>query len=348
MYSTLNTRLGVVLMTVLMVTVVAGIASKPTSQLGANTVESESPQVAREAQAGDILDILASQDSQLCSTGFGASYEMRIPSHPFDPKQSLEIMAAELTCDNASRAIYTVSGYDAAPMYRPPVQDDQNALDYDDLGNYLLWRTDEKSVLSAPDLNDTRAATQVFEVSPDGAVTPGALHVQSFLYAIGSDENLYEFDHFLFCVGRGFSQHLALLVSSTPLGEGLIEVVATGSYGSGFTGTWVLIVDENADFLVRSAAFTEDEHNETVLTVSSLGALSSNGLSIGESGQITFDRVIAPDYVVEVVVTSFQGTTDAQLLTDVRDNVTALLANGDEIVDYRVEPPTRSYVGEGG
>ena len=125
-----------------------------------------------------------------------------------------------------------------------------------------------------------------------------------------------------------------------------MEVKATGSYGAGMTGTWVLTVDENADFLIRAAAFTEDQNGEIVFTTTSVGTLSSNGLSIGQSGRVSFPATGGPDYVIDVSVTSFDGMTDTQLLTDARTDVTAPLVTGDEIVDYRSDPPTRTFVGD--
>ncbi|MCP3903610.1 MAG: hypothetical protein GY715_08235 [Planctomycetes bacterium] len=293
--------------------------------------------------AGDILAELAARDAALCSGGFTSTFEMRLPAVLFDAGQGDEVDQGIVTCSATEVGVSLDATYEQDPIHRAVDTFNYHEMDVDEALNLIVWRTAAKQTLSAPDLNDTIADKEVLIVDSGNVVISTDPHRMLYRYAVGEDDNIFVYEQFLLASGRGYAQHLATLVSETPLGGGLTEVVATGTYGVGYPGTWTLIVDTLADLLVRSASFVDDETAEVALTTTCTGSLTDGGQTIGASGTYNYDVNAGHIYTVEFTNLTFVATTDAILLLDLRTAITAPPLKGSETVDYSVEPPVRIF-----
>ena len=109
-----------------------------------------------------------------------------------------------------------------------------------------------------------------------------------YLYPIGDENSLFEFNHICLAMGRGFTKYIERISEVHELNDTL-RVIAPGVYLR--SGTWQLEI-ERAEFLVRSASFTPHLANEPSLTIRNSGLLKSETQSVSEKAEI---------------VTSFEG-----------------------------------------
>ena len=144
-------------------------------------------------------------------------------------------------------------------------------VDYDLNSNLILWRETKKHGLSAADNNSSYVELDMHRVDKAGGVIEKISYVQLQRYRPGDADNLYEISHILMALGGGFSEHLERITETKALRSGSLQVVAQGSYGPTLRGTWKLVVDPEADYLVQNASFVKDGTSEPLLTFESSG-----------------------------------------------------------------------------
>ena len=292
-----------------------------------------------------LLDGLHARDDA-SSKGFSMALQARIPAHPFDLGQGTAIKTCQVTNDGASQALKCDYRYPRDPVYRASDVLGYGPVDYDLNSNLILWRETKKHGLSAADNNSSYVELDMHRVDKAGGVIEKISYVQLQRYRPGDADNLYEISHIFMALGGGFSEHLERITETKALRSGSLHVVAQGSYGPTLRGTWKLVVDPEADYLVQNASFVKDGTSEPLLTFESSGIFRAAGVpALARRGVMR--RRLRADFVYEISVElqSYVPGPDPRLLDEARKRVTSALPDGAEIIDLSSQPPSRRFIG---
>src|SRR5262249_23006475 len=124
---------------------------------------------------------------------------------------------------------------------------------------------------------------------------------------------------------------------------GLEGFRATGSFGPGLHGEWVVLVEPEADYLVRYARFTADGESHPGITIQTVGVVRADSLTLAKQGTFTYIYDRRGSYEASVTIGALSSQTDAQLIETVRGRVTGNLPAGAETIDFRKAEPERSF-----
>lgn len=292
-----------------------------------------------------ILNALKASDVAL-SDSFTVVFELRVPASTFNADQGTLVKECTLTYLDGVIGLSMVTTQADDLIYSlPGPENGLKTMDYDKDRNLLVWRSNSKNCLNAPDLNLSIDEQELFVVSPSGEVTSNHVHNQAYKYAIGSEENAYEFGQFRLATGHGYSQHLKSLIEEpTAIENELLQVNARGVFGEGgYVGAWYLTVDSSEGNIVQEAFFHADAAvDRPALRVESYGApIDAGAIPISSAGVIEYVRGPDRSHTVEFVVIDYSDTADEQHLADLRELLTNEIPIGTEIIDYSVSIPQR-------
>ena len=291
-----------------------------------------------------LLDTLRVRD-ELLARGFTIDTEVRIPAVPFDPSQGEEIRATHVTSDGTDLAAEAVVGYSQTHVYKEVGTLDYQSFDYDKQDRLVLWRTLSSQSLVGPDRAVNLVRLQSHHVAPDGAVTKDEEHVQLQQFAPGSDAAIPEIVHTIMAFGRGFSRYLDTIEDVAEVGDGTTKIIAKGKYGAALSGTWELVLEPAAEYLVRSATFTSETSGVVQVRVTTSGENKGGRVPLATSGTLTH-ALGSSGHTLKASLSEYGSGPDAEFLVKIRRSVAAELSPGAEIIDYTSSPPVRSFVGE--
>ena len=296
--------------------------------------------------APPLLELLAARDSQLAAA-YTMALEVRVPATYFDTGQGVEIGTGTLTSSGTAVGFTSRMRFSAPPIFRAPgSRRAYEQFDYDMQGNLVIWRRYGRQALSAPDFSGSREESRMFLISPAGNVRDADGIEQVRQYLPGDPESTYEVEPILMALGRGFAIHISQVIEERRTHSGLIALRARGTHGGGHAGVWRLTIDPRADYLVREAAFVLDGDSAALFTTRSDGRRTAGGVTIAAHGTARFILAGALPFAREVRVQRFAHHPDTTLLAVLHQRLTAEPASGVEVIDYRVQPPSRRTVGE--
>lgn len=147
---------------------------------------------------------------------------------------------------------------DEAP---PAYTDRAGPMDYSD-GNLTVWRHAYTGLLNEPGSYRRITRHVGWKVPKEGAAEK---------FSVDSKNSIVEFypqlpyrpDPVLLPLlgaGRGYSPLITEITSVAPADGGLLAVEAKGIYSSSASGTWHLLVDPNARYMVRAAKYEVPDH----------------------------------------------------------------------------------------
>jgi len=134
-------------------------------------------------------------------------------------------------------------------------------MDYERLGPHqgdlIVWRHTHSGLLNEPDFHGKITRHIGWRVPKQGAAEK---------FSADSGNSIVElYRHLpyrhdsvqlpLLGAGRGYSPLITEITSVAPAGGGLLKVEARGIYSSSASGTWHLVVDPNARYMVRAAKY---------------------------------------------------------------------------------------------
>lgn len=289
-----------------------------------------------------VLKIFAEKDTNLNAAGIRISFVIATEDNPFsDPNQGLTKMRCEATQTLDSFAMKVLYDYERSPVFAPSGRRGYAPYDYDPNGNLIVWRTLQEYVLSTSKRNGIIEKLRMFLVAPSGETVKTHDNTILHLFPIGSSSTKYKFSQFQQALGRGFAKHVTTVKSLDGLPAGLIEVTARGSYGTSLVGTWELTLDPNSYWLVRKGIFTRDGGSSPTVTVTSVGAITKDGLEMAKYGVYTYSNLL--QLFVEVTdICRVVGRND--LYEEVCLCFDERLPVGSAIIDFQGQKPVRTTV----
>lgn len=294
-----------------------------------------------------ILRAINHADKNL-ATEFTVVFEMRKPALRFDPGQGTQINRCTFTSGTGVRGLTVESKYSAEPVYRKPGTTGYQAMDFDIEGNLIVWRSLGKQAITTGDLNRVYDVQQMNRVSPDGIVLERVSHTQVYEYPPGSTDSMYEIAQLELATGRGFYKHLDSFKSEKTREDGLLQVVAAGTFGRpGLVGEWELILDPKAGHLVREAALRVETLDRPAIRVVTRGSRMVRGVfSLAQSGTIYFAQNGDNDYRIDVSLLEYRPSNpDLAHLRSLHELLASPIRNGVEVVDYTGPQPRRYVIG---
>lgn len=186
-----------------------------------------------------------------------------------------------------------------------------------------------------------RHDAEVRVIAPNGqsAKAPQMAPARLEIYPVGHQDPASLFYRYILGLGRGYSQLIQEVTEVSVDERGLATVKAKGSFFSPHGGTWTLLVDTAADYLVRKASFVLDGTQEPTFTCESV-KLHKEPFACLEEGTLTI-----ADYAIKVSLKSFEKPSTpagaaladplkAETASRIKDE--AQLPAGSDILDFRL------------
>lgn len=291
-----------------------------------------------EADPQDLLSTLQQKDREqlsLSPAGFTVSFVMETEASLLGPDQGRMVHDCTAAWTADSRALKGRCHYDHPPRYR----EDAGSVDYDPEGNLILWRTVEVYAISTPQRNEALHLSEMWLVGPDGEIRETVNHSTLYHYSIGSSEGTYQLDQLRSATGRGFASRIESITEVDSSSSNLLKVLANGSHG-GFEGQWDLLIDSDADYLVRQARFTIEGGARPLVEISNSGTVEVPELKIAEYGVIR-----GGIYETTFTVTALSSTGASDVFNEIIARLEKPLPSGAVISDYRGGlPPVQTDV----
>ncbi len=266
----------------------------------------------------DLLHALAQRDAQWAA-GLSATFTTRALSHMQDTAQGDAVSIVRLTHRGDATAVLAATNHMTPPMWRSPTSIGYQAVDFDRVGNLVLWRNVKKTGVSGAASGTARILSQMSVIDAGDVVVERDTHEHEHRYPGGSMDAVYEFEHFQLALGRGFSQFIQFIHEVTESSDGRLQVVAPGNYGPTLWGVWHLEVEPAADFLVRKARFVAVGEKEAEVLVSTEGLHQSQGLIVAEKGHVGWLIDDMNTHNVSVELQSIRPVYDPLLMREAMD-----------------------------
>lgn len=310
----------------------------------AGVVSQESVRVSPVVDAHPVLRRIADADRRVADE-FTAVFEIRRPSW-HDPKQGMQISRCTLTSGDGLMVLITENVFSADPIFRPPSTPGYQGMDFDGSGNLIVWRSLGKKAISTPGLNRVYDIQEMTLVAPSGRIVERVLHRQVYEYPIGSPDSMYEVSQMQMVTGRGFSKHLSAFKSERIGESGLLEVVATGTFGSAMPGEWTLELEPNQEQLVRVASFRAQGMDEPAIRVVTKGESPAGvQLPFASSGTLHFGRMDVESGIEVRVIDYRPLAPDPEDVGELREQLSGAIPDGMEVIDYSGNVPRRYVAG---
>jgi hypothetical protein len=233
--------------------------------------------------------------------------------------------------------------YETLPTYKRPDGGDFQLINYDERGNYLVWRQSETLRMSTPQGDQALKLFRLLRVSPDGkVVAEPSTHTQLLKSASSTSSGVSDFDLIVMALGQGFSRYLASNAQSSS--GGVQKTQIAGGLGAKDGGVWDLTYAQEDGRLVRQANF-KGKQGYSVLGVKTAGAERVGDAVIARQGEALLGDV-TESYGISVELESFSDTSDPALLEQVRARFAQGLVKGNEILDMTTEVISREFVAD--
>jgi hypothetical protein len=280
------------------------------------------------ANEGQIIETLVAFDQAFLS-GINLTLEATHPTTGFDISQGYCTSIVRITGDGTQLAMDCRQ----IKMNSPRFAANRLEPDYEEDGNYVVNFTKNLSVYLGPDSWKTRIDQERQAVDPANAVVRATPASPLFeVRTVGHQDPKNRVFRYLLPLGRGFSDLLEKITSSTPLEDGLLRITATGSLFSPNMGEWEIVLDPQSDYLIQSATFTR-EGSDTKATVvcDTMGGQFDGGLSLWNKGAFQ----LASNYDISVQLIAFSDKTDGNLLGQIEQAAQTIQENA-TLIDFGV------------
>gem|GEM_PF-377635 len=284
--------------------------------------------VARDTNDQDILNKMRSLDKSFLEAYALVVHEQTSAASRFNQyEQGQKLTKITVTSHEGAIAVEREISYTKVPAYRPKTP--ATKLDYRPDGKLIVWRHTRERSLMESDFQGHQNELMCFLVSPDGQITTHQ-GTPSFDFHRPTDMKRYlrYFRHPIWATGRGFANSLSKVTDVRQAQDGLISFRSSGFLDPRIQGTWQMLVDPNAAYLVRSASFTSNGSSKPSFVCTTSGTKWFNTYCLAERANIG-DNAIIQQYKPE---------PDMDLLADFRRIFRGQLPTGTRVYDWRADP----------
>jgi hypothetical protein len=287
---------------------------------------------AAQGEGDAVLDKLRAFD-QLLAGPLTMKLQIDRIWHSQRPEQGMVHLETVYTRSADRWAIMQESRYERDPVYHA-AGGAYSAIDFDDVGNLLVWHDARVQVFVAPDFAAKYTDLQLYRVKPSNEIAGSEPGAPAVLLFQPHDAGDFVNSKVLFwAAGRGFEPELQDFKSATTLADGAIQVEAAGSEGN-IAGTWRLRVEPANGYLVREASFTNDGQSDPMFVIRTQGTQWAGDVAYPESADYSLagDR---PESMVHVVFEMVRSNVDSALLERVEKTVRGPYPLHSDVIDYR-------------
>jgi hypothetical protein len=154
---------------------------------------------------------------------------------------------------------------------------------------------------------------------------------------------------FLWSMGRGYSKHIFELTSVVELEDGTIKCSGPGTdspYDKG-PARWELIVDPAADYMVRSAKYSQEGDEYPRYEITSSGTKSMNGRFVPETATWQERRRRNRPAPLRFVFKNVTQQRDYKLFEETQKMLFGPYQYSTTVIDERIDPPSSLDFGAG-
>jgi len=229
--------------------------------------------------------------------------------------------------------------FEAAGLPKPEyVKEKRRWVRHDSHGNTRVSIVTGRTVCFCPKFTSDVVTETLFRVSPANQAEVVRTSRTVNLYAPDAATLIVARDKALWTTGRGFSRYLRGIQSIEQRPDGLLGVKAVGFHGPEKThGTWELVVDPNAAYLVREARYQHDQRDSPSHVIENTGLRWIGSCCLPERGSWTRPHLKGNKNMVQCQ--SARLEEDRELLTQAEKLVQGPHPAGTTIIDYRMAPP---------
>ncbi len=249
-----------VLLAILLITAIV----VPVAVLRARTTDAAQPEPEKHDEAAAdpaqmnpaaLLERLRAEDKAFCSDA-ELIVEQTGVRNPMAMWQAPDNKRLEISLRGESWAFRARQADEGPPAYT----DQAGPMDYDRDGNLIAWRDSLGGALREPDFYGQISKSVGWRVPKEGTakVFSSSMPIVTLYPPFPWREDTVQLP--LLCAGRDYSHYITEITSVTPADDGLLEVEAKGIYSSSASGTWHLVVDPNARYMVRAAKYEVPDH----------------------------------------------------------------------------------------
>jgi hypothetical protein len=221
--------------------------------------------------------------------------------------------------------------YTDVPAYRR-----RRGIDYDEDGRLIVWRDTRERSLIESDFQGMQRGLTCLLISPDGRITQHRGGPKFYFYQPSHTIRYFWFWTPIWATGRGFADLLSKVTEVRQAEDGLISFSASGflNLNPRVPGVWQMVVDPNADYLVRSASFTASKGSKPDFACTTSGTKWFDTCCLAERADMGGVYGIYPAAVTE----QYKPEADMELLDEVRRILRGSLPKGATVYDRRPNP----------
>jgi len=256
-----------------------------------------------------------------------------LASNPLGFKMSAENGDGILVVNGNSFYMAINYQYEEPPVYEPKT--DSNAVDYDDYGNRVVWRSKSRCLWYSEARNDALIVSEGLHVDADNEIVDAHEHHTLYRFPNGEAFRQSEFRDLWMVLGRGIG-NVVRVDRISEASSGLINVIAAISVGEATAFEWNITLDPEANLLVRNASLAHPGMDPPMLEMYNSGIIKVCDLSFPTFGEI-IHRLSEAQYMQQSYMIHNVSEIEAEdgFIEEVKDRFRSPLPLGSTEIDYR-------------
>ena|GEM_PF-2289138 len=291
----------------------------------------------QDADGQDILSKMRSFDEAFLQS-HTIVLRIQIPAkRENEYERGQKITKITTTSHDGAIAVEREISYTDMPAYREktPATD----INYRPDGRLIVWRhTRERSLLESDFQGHSDELTCVL-VSPDGQTTEFEAGNPSFDLYRPSDAKRHLFMWIpVWSTGRGFARSLSRINEVSQSEDGLISFTASGFLHPRVQGTWRMVVDPKAGYLVRSASFAAAQGAAPSFVCTTSGTKWFESCALAERANVSRGFDLVNQTVRTAAIENYKPQADMALFEKTRNILRSPPPVGARVYDWVINP----------
>ncbi|UCG46581.1 MAG: hypothetical protein JSU94_13865 [Phycisphaerales bacterium] len=241
------------------------------------------------------------------------------------------------TSHDGAMAVEREISYTDTPAYREKTP--ATEIDYRPDGRLIVWRHTRERSLLEPDFQGHSDELTCVLVSPDGQTTEFQAGNPSFDLYRPSDAKRHLFMWIpIWSTGRGFTRSLSSINEVSQSEDGLITFTASGVLHPRVQGTWRMVVDPKAGYLVRSASFAAARAAAPSFVCTTSGTKWFDSCALAERANVSRGLDLVDQTVRTATIEDYKPQADMALFEKTRKILRGPLPKGARVYDWVINP----------
>lgn len=231
------------------------------------------------------------------------------------------------------------------PVFQQPPSQGYLPLDYYD-GRLYISMPRKSLTLSNDQGCETYETNEGFSIGPDGDAKQLATHLVLRQYTLVKDnvESLNWIPYIWLALGQARAADFKTLLADAPTEKGArsLRIQVQRSFMGQGDGQWLLTVDPNEGYLLRSASLIGTANGLTYLNCTTSGTRRFGSIALATEGVL--HGWFPGRHDVNITLVDFSEEPDAKLFNDVRAELNQALANDRVDISDDTDPAKPAWV----